>query len=250
MSFADIANDHTSEYIENTVEANGLSTFRNNTQPGKSSTNQNKQALETATFKLEQFQRQTIAIKRLAGNVNSINEDVHDRIRFAMLLQGEITDALQRIPQTPSHTLVKRKFCKDFQIVSNQLEAAVKDIAAFEQKQQQNLKRHLIGTQLLDEDPNCLQVEHDGQTLEFQALEQDIVQNEAIIEEREKDIAKIHRSVAQVNEIFRDLAAIVEEQQVTVDMIETNVGETLVKTKQGLDQVRKAADSQRTCAIQ
>ena len=53
-----------------------------------------------------------------------------------------------------------------------------------------------------------------------------------------------------MNEVFRDLAAIVEEQQVTVDTIETNVGETFVKTKQGLKQVRKAADSQRTCAIQ
>ena len=41
----------------------------------------------------------------------------------------------------------------------------------------------------------------------------DIAYNEALIEEREQDLVSIEKSVAQVNEIFRDLGTLVHEQQ-------------------------------------
>uniref|UniRef100_H3H2N0 t-SNARE coiled-coil homology domain-containing protein n=1 Tax=Phytophthora ramorum TaxID=164328 RepID=H3H2N0_PHYRM len=201
-----------------------------------------RQAVEGATLKLEQFQRQVLAVKRAAASTGAVDEDLHDRIRFACLLQEEIAKALARVPADAANSLVKRKLCKDFEAISSQLETAVLRVAAREQQQQQALVAqqqdgHLVG-------------EHQGQVFEFAQLESEIAHNEALIEEREQDIGKIHQSVAQVNEIFRDLAAIVQDQQASIDDIETHVHESMQQTQQGLDEVKKASDMQGYCTLQ
>ncbi|KAG7384413.1 hypothetical protein PHYPSEUDO_002601 [Phytophthora pseudosyringae] len=203
---------------------------------------QARQAVEGATLKLEQFQRQVLAIKRASTAAGSVDEDLHDRIRFACLLQEEIAKALARVPADAANSLVKRKLCKDFESISHQLEAAVLRVSAREQEQQQALKDQQQDGRIV--------AEHQGQVIEFAELESEIAHNEALIEEREQDINKIHQSVAQVNEIFRDLAAIVQDQQGAIDDIETHVHESMQQTQHGLDEVKKASDAQGYCAVQ
>ncbi|KUF93271.1 Guanylyl cyclase inhibitory protein [Phytophthora nicotianae] len=187
-----------------------------------------RQAVEGATLKLEQFQRQVLAIKRASTASGSVDEDLHDRIRFACLLQEEIAKALARVPVDAANSLIKRKLCKDFETREQEQQQALKD-------QQQDGR---------------IVAEHQGQVFEFAELENEIAHNEALIEEREQDINKIHQSVAQVNEIFRDLAAIVQDQQGAIDDIETHVHESMQQTQQGLDEVKKASDAQGYCTIQ
>ncbi|GMF43744.1 unnamed protein product [Phytophthora fragariaefolia] len=201
-----------------------------------------RQAVEGATLKLEQFQRQVLAIKRAAAAPGAVDEDLHDRIRFACLLQEESAKALERVPADAANSLIKRKLCKDFEAISAQLEAAVLRVSAREQQAQQALKDQQQDGRIV--------AEHQGQVFEFAELESEIAHNEALIEEREQDINKIHQSVAQVNEIFRDLAAIVQDQQGAIDDIETHVHESMQQTQQGLDEVKKASDMQSYCAIQ
>lgn len=201
-----------------------------------------RQAVEGATLKLEQFQRQVLAIKRASTASGSVDEDLHDRIRFACLLQEEIAKALARVPADAANSLIKRKLCKDFEAISSSLEAAVLRVSAREQAQQQALKQQ--------QDDGRLVAEHQGQVFEFAELQSEIAHNEALIEEREQDINKIHQSVAQVNEIFRDLAAIVQDQQGAIDDIESHVHESMQQTQQGLDEVKKASDMQSYCAVQ
>ncbi|KAF1779604.1 hypothetical protein JG688_00004940 [Phytophthora aleatoria] len=203
---------------------------------------QARQAVEGATLKLEQFQRQVLAIKRASTASGSVDEDLHDRIRFACLLQEEIAKALARVPVDAANSLIKRKLCKDFESISTQLETAVLRVSAREQEQQQALKDQQQDGRIV--------AEHQGQVFEFAELENEIAHNEALIEEREQDINKIHQSVAQVNEIFRDLAAIVQDQQGAIDDIETHVHESMQQTQQGLDEVKKASDAQGYCTIQ
>lgn len=213
-----------------------------------------RQAVESATLKLEQFQRQVLAIKRAADGRGSasvassaVDDDLHDRIRFACLLQEEIAKVLQRIPADAGSSLLKRKLCKDFEAISGQLEAAVVRISAREQAAQAAL------CQQRDEEGSGsgkIVVEHQGQVLEFaELLDSEIAHNEALIEEREQDINRIHQSVAQVNEIFRDLAAIVADQQTAIDDIETHVHESMQQTQHGLDEVKKASEAQSSCAV-
>lgn len=262
MSFADFAggnNGHNGGYRGGADISAGLSS-------------KSRHAIDAATLKLEQFNRQVLAIKRAAttmsgGNNNksrpvggsgqngALDDDLNDRIRFACLLQEEIAKALRVIPQESANALIKKKLCKDFEAISNQLETAVVRISAQEQAIQNALVAQSQDAQSGGNGSGAMKngrivAEHQGQVIEFQELENEIAHNEALIEEREKDIDKIHQSVAQVQEIFRDLAAIVNEQQTVIDDIETNIHESLEQTQRGRDEVQKAADMQGRCAIQ
>lgn len=47
-------------------------------------------------------------------------------------------------------------------------------------------------------------------------LDNEIIFNEAIIEEREQGIQEIQQQIDQVNEIFKDLAVLVHDQGVVI----------------------------------
>lgn len=47
-------------------------------------------------------------------------------------------------------------------------------------------------------------------------MENEIVFNEAIIEEREKDIKEIHYDVQQIHEIYQDLAVLLHDQPISI----------------------------------
>ncbi len=49
--------------------------------------------------------------------------------------------------------------------------------------------------------------------LQVQGLDSEIEYNESLIAEREDDIKEIEKSIVEVNEIFRDLGTMVNEQQ-------------------------------------
>ncbi|KAF1328504.1 hypothetical protein FI667_g6759, partial [Globisporangium splendens] len=223
--------------------------------PGAAISATSKKAIDGATLKLEQFNRQVLAIKRAAntfGNnkkaasTSALDDDLNDRIRFACLLQEEIAKALRMIPQEPANSLIQKKLCKDFEAISNQLETAVVKISA----QEQAIQSALVAASQDNGKSGRIVAEHQGQVIEFEELENEIAHNEALIEEREKDIEKIHQSVAQVNEIFRDLAAIVSEQQTAIDDIETHIHESLEQTQHGLEEVKKASEMQSRCVLQ
>lgn len=74
--------------------------------------------------------------------------------------------------------------------------------------------------------------------------------NEGIIAERERDMADIQKSVTEVNEIFKDVARIVHEQQDDIDKIEETVGDSHTSAQAGLKEVKQAADMQSTCVVQ
>ena len=73
--------------------------------------------------------------------------------------------------------------------------------------------------------------------------------NDAILREREEEIRTINADVHKVNEIFRDLATLVDKQQADVDQIGDLVEKSHAHAEKGLDQVQKAAKLQPTCAL-
>jgi t-SNARE complex subunit (syntaxin) len=70
-------------------------------------------------------------------------------------------------------------------------------------------------------------------------LQQDRLQEE-IMREREDEIRAINKGMHQVNEIYKDLAHIVGEQQDDVDQIENKMEESKTAAQSGLEQVSKA----------
>ncbi|VEU43958.1 unnamed protein product [Pseudo-nitzschia multistriata] len=78
-------------------------------------------------------------------------------------------------------------------------------------------------------------------------VQQDRLQEE-IMREREEEIRKINKGMHQVNQIYKDLAHIVGEQQEHVDQIEDKMEESKTAAQSGLDQIHKANESYGTNA--
>lgn len=72
-----------------------------------------------------------------------------------------------------------------------------------------------------------------------------VEQNTLVVEEREREICQIVQSISDLNEIFRDLGAMIVEQGTVLDRIDYNVEQSCVKTKDGLKQLHKAEQYQK-----
>ena len=82
--------------------------------------------------------------------------------------------------------------------------------------------------------------------VQFEPLDHEIAFNEALISERESDLLSVEKSVAQVNEIFRDLGTLVHEQQYMLDNIEANVTSVGVNVENATTELRTANQYQRS----
>ncbi|GAB5569062.1 syntaxin-16 isoform X2 [Prionailurus iriomotensis] len=72
-----------------------------------------------------------------------------------------------------------------------------------------------------------------------------VEQNTLMVEEREREIRQIVQSISDLNEIFRDLGAMIVEQGTVLDRIDYNVEQSCIKTKDGLKQLHKAEQYQK-----
>jgi hypothetical protein len=100
---------------------------------------------------------------------------------------------------------------------------------------------------MTEEDTPLLSQTHDP------SLDQQIEINERIIADREQDLEGLERSIAEVNEIFRDLGSLVHEQQyllgicmVIVDNIESNVNHVTLNMENAAGELRSASEYQRS----
>ncbi|XP_032951017.1 syntaxin-16 isoform X2 [Rhinolophus ferrumequinum] len=66
-----------------------------------------------------------------------------------------------------------------------------------------------------------------------------VEQNTLMVEEREREIRQIVQSISDLNEIFRDLGAMIVEQGTVLDRIDYNVEQSCIKTEDGLKQLHK-----------
>lgn len=71
------------------------------------------------------------------------------------------------------------------------------------------------------------------------------IENTRMIEDRESDVIKIVKSLIDLNDIFKDLANIVQEQGTILDRIDYNVETTQTRVVEGFKQLQKADMYQR-----
>jgi len=95
--------------------------------------------------------------------------------------------------------------------------------------------------------------EDDQQTLldereerEFMKVQYDADFQDTIIYEREKEIKDIQVQMIQVNEIFKDLAKLVEDQGEMVDNIQTTIINTSANVAKATDEVKEADQIQQS----
>ncbi|KAG8072012.1 hypothetical protein GUJ93_ZPchr0006g42206 [Zizania palustris] len=77
-------------------------------------------------------------------------------------------------------------------------------------------------------------------------LDNEIVFNEAIIEEREQAMQEIQQQIGEVHEAFKDLATLVHMQGVTLEEIDTNIENSAAATKEAKTEIAKASKTQKS----
>jgi syntaxin 7 len=81
------------------------------------------------------------------------------------------------------------------------------------------------------------------ETLELQG---EVEWNNAVIQDRQQGIEEIHEQIVEVNEIFQDLAVLVNDQGAMLDDIESNMVRTSTKTRDAIKELKQADKSQRS----
>ncbi|GMH58634.1 hypothetical protein TrLO_g10917 [Triparma laevis f. longispina] len=83
---------------------------------------------------------------------------------------------------------------------------------------------------------------------EFVLKQEEDIQS-SLVADRHREIIQINQEMSKVNEIFKDLAGIVDGQQEEIDNIESLMEQSNVHARKGLEQVQEANEYQKGCTI-
>lgn len=81
---------------------------------------------------------------------------------------------------------------------------------------------------------------------ELVLLDNEIVFNEAIIEEREQGIQEVQQQIGEVHDMFRDLAVLVHDQGAIIDDVDSHIENSVAATAQAKSQLAKAAKTHKS----
>ncbi|OVA02880.1 Target SNARE coiled-coil domain [Macleaya cordata] len=170
----------------------------------------------------------------------------------AKLKQASDTD--QHTEVSASKKIADAKLAKDFQAVLKEFQkaqrlAAERETAYAPFVPQAVLPSSYTASELdisSDKSPEQRAALVESRRQEVLLLDNEIVFNEAIIEEREQGIQEIQQQIGEVNEIFKDLAVLVHEQGAMIDDIDSNIESSYAATVQAKSQLGKAAKTQKS----
>jgi len=97
-----------------------------------------------------------------------------------------------------------------------------------------------------DEDDYHALLARQREEQELVTLQDETDFQDAIIYEREKEIKEIQVQMIQVNDIFKDLAKLVEDQGEMVDNIQTNISNVAAHVGTAVDEVKDAHTMQQS----
>ncbi|KAF7724589.1 hypothetical protein EC973_000897 [Apophysomyces ossiformis] len=148
--------------------------------------------------------------------------------------------------------LEQQKLSKDFQKVLADFQRIQRTSAS---KQREYVDKAKATTAMLqsqvaadeEAEQQKIQVADDSQRrLQIQALDNEIEYNEILISEREGEIQGIEQGITELNEIFRDLGMLVNEQESGIQSIYGNVLNIAQNTRQAADELTVANRHQKS----
>ncbi|KAI3940519.1 hypothetical protein MKW98_024926 [Papaver atlanticum] len=181
------------------------------------------------------------------------------RLHIAQLVK-DTSAKLKQASETDQHTEVSAskkiadaKLAKDFESVLKEFQKAQR-LAAEREVQYapfvpQSVPSSYTPSELdrnSDKNPEQRTALIESRRQDVLLLDNEIVFNEAIIEEREQGIQEIQNQIGEVNEIFKDLAVLVHEQGAVIDDIGSHVETSHMATQQAKSQLAKAAKTQKS----
>ncbi|GMH26775.1 hypothetical protein Nepgr_028618 [Nepenthes gracilis] len=170
----------------------------------------------------------------------------------AKLKQASETD--HRVDVSTSKKITDAKLAKDFQEVLKEFQKAQRLAAERETTYNLFVPQAVLPCSYTasDVDASSDKVKEQCSLLlearrqEGLLLDNEIVFNEAVIEEREQGIQEIQQQIGEVNEIFKDLAVLVHDQGALIDDIGSNTENAHAATAMGRSELAKASKTQRS----
>ncbi|KAF6148528.1 hypothetical protein GIB67_042487 [Kingdonia uniflora] len=170
----------------------------------------------------------------------------------AKLKQASETD--QNSEVSASKKIADAKLAKDFQAVLKEFQKAQRLAAERETAYAPFVPQTVLPSSYTageldissDRSPEHRALLVESRRQEVLLLDNEIVFNEAIIEEREQGIQEIQQQIGEVNEIFKDLAVLVHDQGAIIDDIGSNIENSAVATSQAKSQLVKASKTQKS----
>ncbi|CCJ28944.1 unnamed protein product [Pneumocystis jirovecii] len=219
MSFADLYDTKPllsyNNYTDNSLEHHEYYTLVQQTSRNIFTINSNTSAINQLLNVLETKRD----MENTRNQLHKLTEDTHEIVKITMSFIKQLSK--YEFPLDSHNKFTQQKLSNDFSNALINFKKA-QSVSAERQKKCIHVSETIIedGEQErspLLQDQSRMQLV-DGSEVEF---------NELLILERESEICNIESGITELNEIFRDLGAIISEQGIMIDNIENNISTTL-----------------------
>jgi len=178
---------------------------------------------------------------KLTEEVRKLTKDINADLK---LLNSQSTSEYEET-SAKQKDMIYKKLSKDFESVLKRFQEVSKITA---QKNLEFVNRAKYQQSLMDEEEEA----NENQPLlsvqdqiQIRTVENELNFNESLITERENELKDIERSMIEINEIFRDLGTMVNDQQYLLDNIESNVIDISTNIDNANTQLRTATSYQK-----
>ncbi|KAI7854780.1 t-SNARE [Circinella umbellata] len=210
------------------------------------------------------------SIERLVGflggprDTTDVRSKLHDVTESTRELIKDSTNDIKSLAQyqttnptkTRQRKLEQQKLSKDFQKVLGDFQK-IQRVSASKQREYVDKAKAtsaMLQSQAAAEEDGIHQqqqtelptVDDSQRRLQIQALDNEIEYNEVLITEREGEIQGIEQGITELNEIFRDLGMLVNEQESGIQSIYGNVLNIAQNTRQAADELTTANRHQKS----
>lgn len=187
---------------------------------------------QTVKAGLEQFKEELTALRKSKSTSSNLADEIRTRENMSTTLTRTFMKAMRayQLAQQSYQASIKTKIRRQIQIVKP--DASTEDVEVMLQQQQQgkgggqNIYKSAILEGSID---GAIQNAYDQ------------------CQDRYLDVLKLESSVAEVHQMFQDLAVVVEQQGGMLDQIETSVQSASNYVEKGNEQLSKAIQHQ-SCA--
>lgn len=220
---------------------------------------------EKATREIQQLSNNVTSIQRMvnqigtAADTQEMRDRLHDVGENTRSLSKNIKSDLEQLAkidggspeENKQRKMQQSRLIRDFEQVLKRFS----DIQKISSQKEREYIAQKARTKSIDRDQgssgyaaaeeNQALIRENEKRQKLAVLDNEIQYNEGIILEREEGIKEIEGTVHQVNEIFRDLGALIKEQGDMLDNIESNIENVVVSTTEANTELQEGAKYQK-----
>lgn len=192
---------------------------------------------------VENIDRKSIQnIRKVGGLIKQLNE-------FVLKVDSIGENELDKTQVIAREKLVRdaRYSLQEFQAIQRQYASVMKDInsrakVALDQEEEERHRNEMdLQQQQKQRGPHGVQMVVEREPIN----NEEFAYQQNLIRQRDQEISNIEDGIVELNEIFKDLGAVVQEQGLLVDNIEANIYTTADNTQLASRELNKAVKSQK-----